>query len=165
MATKRRWLRKLKHAKCLARPKEKRPTKGKRAIIDGHRYEEQVARYLKALYGAEFVLHGQWIEYEDPRGTARCQPDIILLPDPPRRKLITVFESKLTWTQAAAEEKLKGIYRPVVAYIWPEYPIKLIQVCKKLKTKTRERTKVVSTSVKVLLEEIALYSVWHWRPK
>ena len=57
-------------------------------------YENRVASYMKAIYGDENVLHGQWYQYQDRRGVGYCQSDILILPHGDVKDLL-ILECKL----------------------------------------------------------------------
>ena len=57
-------------------------------------YEKRVAEYMKAIYGEENVLYGQWYNYKDRRGEGYCQSDIVILPHKGKKEII-IMECKL----------------------------------------------------------------------
>lgn len=69
----------------------------------GLAYEKALA---KALPGA---VHGQWFEFIDSSGKARCQVDVLVEGE----ALVLVIEAKLSWVPEA-QAKLNGLYLPVV---------------------------------------------------
>lgn len=100
--------------------------RGVKAIGIG--YERKIARYLKALLGGRAV-HNPWYRFVDADGEGWCCPDIVVLPKD--SEPLVIVECKLTATKTC-EPKAKGLYLPVVQHLYPEQPIRLIQVCKNL---------------------------------
>lgn len=99
------------------------PTKIQQA---GIQYEHKLVKTLKKLYGDDAVIAWGWIEYEtDKKGLRYCQPDAIIIFD----KYILIVEIKLSHTRAG-KAKLKLLYKKVAEKIWPNIPIKLVQIFK-----------------------------------
>ena len=98
-------------------------------------YENRVANYMKAIYGDENVLHGQWYQYEDRRGVGYCQSDILILPHGDVKDLI-ILECKLK-SRRVAEVQLRYLYKPIVEHLYPNTNIIMVQVCKFLNPKTK----------------------------
>lgn len=131
MPKRRNVIRKLKWAKALdERPEFIPMTKSRGVKRAGQLYENRIANYVKALYGEDRVLHGQWYQFEDGRGMGWCQTDIIIKPDKDSKVLIAL-ECKLKAVNKA-ESQLKYLYLPVLQRLYPDYDIRLIQVCKNL---------------------------------
>jgi hypothetical protein len=129
--SKRNVIRKLKWVKALDERPDFIPIKKSRGVKRaGQLYENRIANYIKALYGEERVLHGQWYQFEDGRGMGWCQTDIVIKPDKDS-KLLIVLECKLK-AVSKAESQLKYLYLPVLKRLYPDYEIRLIQVCKNL---------------------------------
>ena len=59
-----------------------------------------------------------------------CQTDIIIKPDADS-KVLVILECKLK-AVAKAESQLKNLYLPIIQRLYPDYDIRLIQVCKNL---------------------------------
>jgi hypothetical protein len=93
------------------------------ALAWGRAYENKVAKYLDAQYHG--VVHEPWIEYADINGRGWCAPDILMVPEEPGQLLLA--EVKLT-TTPDAETELRGLYLPVVEFLYPEHDIKLLQI-------------------------------------
>jgi len=129
--SKRNVIRKLKWVKALdARPDFIPMTKSRGVKRAGQLYENRIANYMKAVYGEDRVLHGQWYQFEDGRGNGWCQTDIIIKPDVDS-KVLVILECKLK-AVAKAESQLKNLYLPIIQRLYPDYDIRLIQVCKNL---------------------------------
>jgi hypothetical protein len=129
--SKRNVIRKLKWVKALdARPDFIPIVKSRGVKRAGQLYENRIANYMKAVYGEDRVLHGQWYQFEDGRGNGWCQTDIIIKPDADS-KVLVILECKLK-AVAKAESQLKNLYLPIIQRLYPDYDIRLIQVCKNL---------------------------------
>lgn len=89
----------------------------------GKAYENKVAKYLNTTW--EDVLHEPWFEYQDANGRGICSPDILIVPDSDHQLLLA--EIKLT-TTPLAEAELRGLYLPIVSFIYPNHDIKLLQI-------------------------------------
>jgi len=91
-------------------------------------YEKRVAEYMKAIYGEDNVLHGQWYNYKDRRGEGYCQSDIVILPHGDNKEII-IMECKLK-SRKIAQIQLRYLYRPIIQHLYPNNPIIMVQVCK-----------------------------------
>jgi len=91
-------------------------------------YEKRVAEYMKAIYGEENVLYGQWYNYKDRRGEGYCQSDIVILPHKGKKEII-IMECKLK-SRKIAQIQLRYLYRPIIQHLYPDSPIIMVQVCK-----------------------------------
>ena len=65
---------------------------------------------------------GFWIEFEDINGRGFAQPDHLIFGP----GWVMLFECKLGWVPAAAEE-LQTLYAPLVQELWPESRLYLIE--------------------------------------
>lgn len=103
---------------------------------DGLVYESRVAKLLRALWGADNVLHNPWVSYEDKYGKGWCQPDIVVSRE---SAPLLIIECKLTATHTAFKQ-LKNFYLPVVSKIYGmrRKDIKLVQICKNLTPKFKD---------------------------
>ena len=83
---------------------------------------------MKAIYGEDNVLHGQWYNYKDRRGVGYCQSDIVILPHGDNKEII-IMECKLK-SRKIAQIQLRYLYRPIIQHLYPDSPIIMVQVCK-----------------------------------
>lgn len=92
----------------------------------GLAYQHKFTKLLErraSSYGWEAILVEPWIRYEDANGDGLASPDAVLI----RPGHLAVFEVKLSWTPAAAEE-LQLLYAPLCRDIWNDCDIRLIEV-------------------------------------
>ncbi|MCG3770733.1 MAG: hypothetical protein JW384_01911 [Nitrosomonadaceae bacterium] len=96
---------------------------------EGLSYERRIAGYLSALAGGRAV-HNPWYKFTDDEGDGWCSPDVILLPkgDEP----LVIFECKLTAVKGC-EDKVRGLYLPVLQFLHPDTEIRTVQVAKNLR--------------------------------
>lgn len=107
----------------LSRIDQDTPTKVQQA---GILYEHKIVKTLERIYGKDYVIPWAWIEYVTTRCNVRyCQPDAIIIFE----KYILIVEIKLSHSRAG-KAKLKSIYKQVAEKLWPELPIKLVQIFK-----------------------------------
>lgn len=91
----------------------------------GLAYQHKFSRFLEKrskTFGWTEVIE-PWIEFEDANGEGLASPDAILI----RPGHFVVFEVKLSWTPAAAEE-LQLLYAPLCREVWPDHTTRLIEV-------------------------------------
>lgn len=118
-------------------------------------YEHAVAAHLLTLYGEDLVQHGPWFQYTDRRGDGWCSPDFII--DLGEGAPLVIADATLT-VKAAKERKLRHIYLPVLAAVWPDRDIKLLQIAKNLR---RDWDDVLVDSVEELIEAQGLdFATW-----
>lgn len=115
---------KLLWARSCERPGSLKCQRARGPKAKGLRYEEELARELEGL-GLD-VLHGQWFQFADRRGSGVCQVDLIL----PRPAGLLVLESKLTWTPEALRQL--ELYLPVVSLAFGGVRTIGMQVCRNL---------------------------------
>ena len=113
-----KWAKRLENRpKCLGAPKR---VSGAKAA--GVRYEKALAKGLPKA-----IEHGVWWEFEDQEGKGFCQTDFLWVRD----DFVLVMECKYTWT-VEAEEKLWGLYVPVVERALRARIVVPVVVCKRL---------------------------------
>ena len=142
------------------------PVKGQRFSIKqkmGLKYEKQVQR-LFATAGAQgdsnpAPLYGPWIRYEDGGGTFYAQPDIVI----PHKTFTLIVECKLSFRQRRAYIQLNDLYRPLLQWLYPEVPVRLLQVCQFLKPNID--CKLITNVNDALKSKVDwTYATLHYRP-
>jgi hypothetical protein len=92
----------------------------------GLAYQRKFSRLLEKeapKRGWTAVLIEPWIKFEDANGEGWASPDAVLV----RPGHFAVFEVKLSWTPAAAEE-LQLLYAPLCRYVWEGCTTRLVEV-------------------------------------
>ena len=129
--------------------------------LTGLRYEKKVADYLKNRYGEKRVWHGPWFEFEDRHGKGWCSPDVLVFPT--GLGPVVVGEVKLTVTRDA-QRQLQKLYIPVVRHLWPNNPIRPVQISLNL----RQGFDGTLTDLDEILSEEEppwKFATLRWRPK
>lgn len=92
-------------------------------------YEARVAqqltrRYLPQQTSIQLLLN-PWIRYADENGSFWAQPDALIV----RPDRVDIIETKLSHTTRAWFQ-LRKIYEPLVRALFPERPIRLVEIVK-----------------------------------
>lgn len=131
-------------------PSFAKPSRARGAKREGIKYENKFAEALGSR-----ARHGVWFEARDARGPLWAQVDVLLGLD----GHVYIFECKYTWV-AEAEEKLRGLYIPLVA-THSGLPTHGIVVCKKLRPGAPPAVSMLSEA---LIQSLHTIPVLHWRP-
>jgi len=106
------------------------------AMQKGLNYEREVKDYLTETFCGEVdIFLGPWIKYvEAPDYRWRyAQPDVVMLNEHnPYYPFLVIGEVKLTWKPGAVR-KLNNLYEPLCRKVWPNIPVKKVQICKGIK--------------------------------
>jgi hypothetical protein len=90
----------------------------------GKRYEKKAFTYLKDRYGLDVLLH-PWIAFTNGKHERLCQPDALVI----RQPKVFIIEVKVRHT-VDAYWQLARLYAPVVATLFKNYSVHLIEMTK-----------------------------------
>ena len=97
------------------------------AMQKGLAYEKEVKDHLKEIFKDTKIFLGPWIKYYDGLRWRYAQPDVVML-----NGHLVIGEVKLTWKPGAVR-KLTNLYEPLCRKVWPDVPVKKVQICKGIK--------------------------------